>query len=177
MITITISVENTLETNGMYVIPRSNFSNAFILGVPLKLVSRPYMKMEKSFGCNEQRVYVQAVSLITGIRYEIPYDLDWLDIYETYEEMVCHCAGWISKGYKVYQDKGRIEQIIGKEYFPADNSYSSDFKGRHCSLVGKSCKVLSVPFDIDTEFGKRSCILVKQEKKVCRCYFTEWALR
>lgn len=179
-ITLDIEVPNVMNK---YVITRSNYTstNAYVLGVPLKIISQPYVGKYTPFpGKTEKILYIKVASLITGYIYEIPLNTDWMTIYDTYEEMVVNCAGWISRGYKIYQDAGRLEQIVNKEYYPMDNSYSSDFDGKWFPVAGKICRILSVPFKVSTDFGKKKrCILVQKKEAgvpVGRAYFMEWKL-
>jgi hypothetical protein len=176
-ITLDIEVPNVMNK---YVITRSNYTDAYVLGVPLKIISQPYVGEYTLYpGKTEKKLYIKVASLITGYIYEIPLNSDWMTIYDTYEEMVIHCAGWISRGYKIYQDAGRLEQIVNKEYYPMDNSYSCDFEGKWFPVAGKLCRILSVPFKVSTEFGKEKCILVQKKEAgspVGRAYFMEWKL-
>jgi len=165
---------------GKYLITSSNFDDAYVCGVPLKIISQPYIGEYSLYPGKTERIpYIKVASLITGYIYEIPFKKEWMTIYDTYEEVVANCAGWISRGYKVYQDAGRLEQIVNKEYYPMDNSYSSDFNGKWFPVAGKTCRILSVPFKVSTEFGKRKCILVQKkeaESPVGRAFFMEWKL-
>lgn len=164
---------------GKYLITNSNFDDAYVCGVPLKIIDQPYMGEYSPFsGKTEKILYIKVASLITGYIYEIPFNTDWMTIYDTYDEMVVNCAKWISRGYKIYQDAGRLEQIVNKEYYPMDNSYSSDFEGKWFPVAGKLCRILSVPFKVSTDYGKKRCILVQKKdgKSVGRAFFMEWKL-
>ena len=161
---------------GKYLITNSNFYDTYVCGVPLKIISQPYMGEHNPY---PGKPCIKVVSLITGYIYEIPFLTEWMTIYDTYEEMVVNCGKWISRGYKIYQDAGRLEQIVNKEYYPMDNSYSSDFEGESFPVAGKLCRILSVPFKVTTEFGKKKCILVQKKETgspVGRAYFMEWKL-
>lgn len=174
-LTITLDIE-VLNVMNKYLITRSNFYDTYVLGVPLKIISQPYMGEHNPY---PGEPCIKVVSLITGYIYEIPFKTEWMTIYDTYEEMVVNCAGWISRGYKIYQDAGRLEQIVNKEYYPMDNSYSKDFEGKWFPVAGKICRILSVPFKVTTEFGKKKCILVQKKETgvpIGRAYFMEWRL-
>lgn len=167
-----------------YVIPRSNFSTgtpdgAFLIGVPCKVVSKPYIIREKDIitGERDREVY-DVISMVTGIKYTIP--TGWADEYDTLEEANEHSH--ISGRYG-----GKMSDLIGRKYWPRDNSYILDFEGKGKSLVRKECEIVSVPFkektydEYFTKFTKtrdqeRTFILVKYEDRVYRVLFEEWAL-
>ncbi len=161
---------------GKYLITNSNFYDTYVCGVPLKIISQPYMGEHNPY---PGKPCIKVASLITGYIYEIPLETEWMTIYDTYDEMVVNCTKWISRGYKIYQDAGRLEQIVNKEYYPMDNSYSKDFKGEWFPVAGKICRILSVPFKVSTDYGKKKCILVQKKEEgspVGRAYFMEWKL-
>lgn len=167
-----------------YVIPRSNFSTgtpdgAFLIGVPCKVVSNPYITREKDIitGERDREVY-DVISMVTGVKYTIP--TGWADEYDTLEEANEHSH--ISGRYG-----GKMSDLIGRKYWPRDNSYILDFEGNWKSLIRKECEIVSVPFKektYDPYFTKvsktgdqeRTFILVKYEDRVYRVLFEEWAL-
>lgn len=176
-IEVKVKVPNLM---GKYLITNSNFDDAYVCGVPLKIISQPYMGEYSCIpGKVEKIPYIKVASLITGYIYEIPFKPEWMTIYDTYDEIVVNCGKWISRGYKIYQDAGRLEQIVNKEYYPMDNSYSKDFESEWFPVAGKLCRILSVPFKVSTGYGKRKCILVQKKEEgsaVGRAFFMEWKL-
>lgn len=164
-----------------YIIPRSNFSTgtpdgAFLIGIPCKVVSEPYIIREKDIITGERnREVYDVISMVTGVKYTIP--TGWADEYDTLEEANEHSH--ISGRYG-----GKMSDLIGRKYWPRDNSYILDFEGNWKSLIRKECEIVSVPFKektYDKYFSKeedqeRMFILVKYEDKVYRVLFEEWAL-
>lgn len=175
-INITISVDLQIKVPRVfnkYIISRTNFtkSEAYVIGVPLKVISNPYIE--------DNELIIDVVSLITGQMYRIPFDQAWFDIYEDFSDLLYASQKWVKKGYTVYQNAGRIEQIINKDYYPMDNSYSRDFEGEWFPVAGNLCRILSVPFKVSTDFGKMKCILVQKKEEgsaIGRAYFMEWKL-
>lgn len=148
-----------------YVVPFSNFSdgNAFVYGIPCKVIEEA--------GDNN----IVVMSLITGIKYTIPkswnmeYDND-IDAIRasSIESSTCRCAN------------PQLINIIGKKYYPKDNSYIADFEGKWASLIGETVTIISLPFDetIKNPFGKsytRKMVLVEHKGKVYRTLFEEWS--
>lgn len=163
---------------GKYLLTNSNFGDAYVKDVPLKILSNPFVDKDE-YG--KQGLFIKVTSLITGLLYKIPFDLDWMTVYDSYEEIVLKCSRWISRGYKVYQDAGRIEQVVNKDYYPMDNSYSSDINGNHMWVAGKTCRILSVPFwtEVKESPKKKKMIFVQMrdgEKTTGMAYFMEWRL-
>lgn len=167
------------DLTGKYVITRSNFTtggiNSFILGVPLKVTTPVF----KKYG----QCCFWAVSMITGIQYLIPFKPEWMEFYDTYEEVVANSLGFIRKGYEIYDDEQlHLEQIVLKDYYPFDNSWAADFKGKQFQVAGSKCLILSTPFRGDTwdeeeDLGKYRFILVRKEDgSVGRCLFMEHCL-
>lgn len=174
-INITISVDLQIKVPRIcnkYIISRTNFSKseAYVLGVPLRVISNPY------FDEKDNELTINVVSLITGQLYRIPFATDWFDIYEDFSDLLYDCQKWVKKGYTVYQNAGRIEQIINKDYYPIDNSWSADFDGNRMWIANSTWRILSVPFKVETEFGDRKCILLQcrgDKKMVGRGCFME----
>lgn len=162
-----------------YIIPRSNFSTgspdgAFLIGVPCKVFSEPYITKEKNvFGEMKNKEVYDVISMITGIKYTIP--TGWADEYDTLEEANKHSH--ISGRYG-----GKMSDLIGRKYWPRDNSYILDFEGNWNSLINKECEIVSVPFKEKTYdkylngTQERTFILVKYEDKAYRVLFEEWCL-
>lgn len=165
-----------------YVITDSNstFNDAYILGVPLEIISNPYVR-EGYFkeGNPDMTLYIKVVSLITGLPYEIPFNTDYLNIYDTFEELKeAVDPSWYRNGYTIYEHGGKLEQIVNKKYFPMCNDLSNDLCGNRTWVADHLCRILSVPFKVNTAFGTKRCILVedKATKTTCTCYFMEWKL-
>ena len=165
-----------------YVIANSNstFDDAYILGVPCKIISNPYVR-EGYFkeGNPDMTLYIKVVSLITGLPYAIPFNTDYLNIYDTFEELKENVdPRWYWKGYTIYEDAGRIEQIVNKTCYPMCNDLSYNFYGEQTKVADHVCRILSVPFKMKTNFGVKRGILVedKETKTICTCYFMEWKL-
>lgn len=167
-----------------YIIPRSNFSTgtpdgAFLIGIPCKVVSKPYITKEKDvFGEMKDREVYDVISMVTGVKYTIP--TGWADEYDTLEDANKHSH--ISGRYG-----SKMSDLIGRKYWPRDNSYILDFEGNWKSLIRKKCEIVSVPFKektYDVHLSKvsktgdqeRTFILVKYEDRVYRVLFEEWAL-
>lgn len=143
-----------------YVVPTSNFSanNAYIYGVPCEVIGE----------VDKENILV--MSLITGIRYTIPKR--W---YVGYDNKIDAIRA--SSIERSMFGNPQLLNIIGKKYYPKDNSYITDFKGKRVSLIGKTVTVVSLPFDETIEeYGiTRKMILVEYEGKVYRTMFMEWA--
>jgi len=162
-----------------YIIPRSNFStcspdSAYIIGVPCKVVSNPYItRMKDVFGEMKDKEVYDVRSMVTNIKYTIP--TGWADEYDTLEEANKHA---VIKG----TEHPSPTDLIGRQYWPRDNSYIKDTQGNWYSLIRSKCRIISVPFkektyeypvDEDTE---RTFIMVMYNNKIYRVLFEEWAL-
>lgn len=161
-----------------YVIPCSNFSTgspdgAYLIGVPCKVISEPYIIKEKNvFGEMKDREVYDVRSMVTNIKYTIP--TGWADEYDTLEEANKHA---LIKG----TEHPSPTDLISRKYWPRDNSYIKDSQGNWHSLIRKECRIISVPFKEKTyEYPvaneERTFIMVMYEGKVYRVLFEEWAL-
>ena len=57
---------------GLYAVPTSNFRDAYLFGMPCKVVSEPYIKKRNIIGVGDvDEKVVDVVSLFTGIEYTI----------------------------------------------------------------------------------------------------------
>lgn len=156
-----------------YIVPYSNFNEAYLSGTPCRVVSeKPYMAMRKNyFGDMENEEVIDVVSLLSGIKYTIPNSFykGYYDIYDAIDQSRLEVKA------PLFADK---KKLIGKLYYPFDNSYISDFEGNGKSLIGKACKVVSIPFEAVVAPVKekliRSFILVEYEGKIYRVLFGEW---
>lgn len=150
-----------------FVVPTSNFGmgseNAAIFGVPCEVVSEPYHAKR---GKKSEEV-IDVASCVTGYRYTIP--VGWYTEHETLEEA--------NKAAKITGfDDVRPTDIIGNLYWPKDNSYNRNFDGERADLFHKTCKIVSLPFKDETEYGEREFILINYEGKVYRTLWGEWSL-
>ena len=163
-----------------YIVPTSNFGTgsndaAYLLGIPCKVMSKPYEKeVDGIYGPKVREVY-DVMSMVTGFEYTIP--TGWAHEYDTLEEANkhAHVKGVENPNYK---------NLINRMYWPRDNSWNLDFEGKWHPLVGKECMIVSRPFTektydkypvggVDKE---RTFILVKHNGKVHRVLFEEWCL-
>ena len=182
---ITTVLEAYLDDNGMiqlqtkyintyvtpkYIIPTSNFDDAYLIGIPCKVLSTEYTN-------KSGRTVYDVMSTVTGIEYTIP--TGWAHEYNTLEEANLHSH---IKG----SNTPSVTNLIGKKYLPHDNSWNLDFEGKWSNLVKKECEIVSVPFkdktydeypiDEEVKNKERTFILVKYNGKVHRVLFEEWDL-
>lgn len=166
-----------------YIVPISNFdifsnkenheeNSAMICGIACEVVSEPYKMMRPKVigeGKEEEEV-IDVVSLLTGIKYTIPNS--WYKGYETREEAI------YSSKIGQTQYCGNMKSLIGRTYYPKDNSFICDFEGNYAQLYEKPCKVVSIPFKgIATPIKEEiiyKFILVEYEGKIYRTLFGEW---
>ena len=165
------------KTTPNYVVPTSNFSSpdeAYLIGIPCKVLSdRPYKKSVKTI-LDDVKVesVIDVQSMATGLKYTIP--ADWV---EKYDSLVQANDNADIIGHH-FPD---VKELIGKPYWPRDNSYIVDSDRKWADLYKKKCEIISVPFKetISTITGEKeeySFILVKYEGRVYRVLFEEWAL-
>lgn len=165
-----------------YIVPFSNFNifpikdnreeSAMITGIACEVVSEPYNIMHPALigeGKVEEEV-IDVVSLLTGIKYTIPNS--FYKGYETREEAVYNSEINQTQYY------GDVKSLIGRTYYPKDNSFICDFDGNYAKLYGKPCKVVSIPFKgiakpLNEEIIYKF-ILVEYEGKIYRTLFGEW---
>ena len=158
-----------------YVVPRSNFYDAYLLGVPCLVVKGPYQKEMKDILLGDIRVksVIDVKSCVSGLEYTIPYD--WVEKYNSLVEANEH-AQIIGHHFP------EVRELIGKPYWPKDNSFITGLHGETwVDLYHKECEIVSVPFtDVtgDDDFEKEyTFILVKHNGKYYRVLFEEWGLR
>ena len=153
--------------------PTSNFSDgqAYLLGVPCKVLSdRPYKKVRKTiFGDPKVEDVIDVRSCVTGLKYTVP--TDWVNGYDSLVQANDN-ADIIGHHFP------SVKELIGKPYWPRDNSWVNDFDGKWGDLYKKKCEIISVPFkekpsDSNSE---RTFILVRCEGKIYRTLFNEYAL-
>ena len=179
LVVLTISngvISIPTKTTPNYVVPTSNFSDgqADLLGVPCKVLSdHPYKKSRKTIlGDVKVEDVIDVKSCVTGLEYTIP--TDWCENYDSLVEANDN-ADIIGHHFP------SVKELIGKPYWPRDNSYIADFDGKWADLYKKECEIVSVPFKetIDTIVGEKkeyTFILVKYDRKIYRTLFGEWAL-
>jgi hypothetical protein len=161
------------KTTPKYVVPTSNFTEGqtYLLGVPCKVLSdQPYKKSRKTIlGDVKVEDVIDVQSCVTGLEYTVP--IDWCEKYDSLVEA--------NEDAKImghhFPD---VKELIGKPYWPRDNSYIADFNGMWGNLYKKKCEIVSVPFkskpsDSDNEYV---FILVRYDGKIYRTIFEEWAL-
>lgn len=158
-----------------YVVPTSNFLDAYLLGVPCLVVKGPYQKEMKDILLGDIRVksVIDVKSCVSGLEYTIPYD--WVEKYNSLVEANEH-AQIIGHHFP------EVRELIGKPYWPKDNSFITGLHGETwVDLYHKECEIVSVPFtDVtgDDDFEKEyTFILVKHNGKYYRVLFEEWGLR
>ena len=158
-----------------YVVPTSNFFDAYLLGVPCLVVKGPYQKEMKDILLGDIRVksVIDVKSCVSGLEYTIPYD--WVEKYNSLVEANEH-AQIIGHHFP------EVRELIGKPYWPKDNSFITGLHGETwVDLYHKECEIVSVPFtdtvgydDLEKEY---TFILVKHNGKYYRVLFEEWGLR
>ena len=156
-----------------YVVPTSNFPDAYLLGVPCLVVKGPYRKeMKNILGGIEVKTVIDVKSCVSGLEYTIPYD--WAEKYNSLVEANEH-AQIIGHHFP------EVRELIGKPYWPKDNSFITGLHGETwVDLYYKECEIVSVPFtdtvgydDLEKEY---TFILVKYNGKYYRTLFREWSL-
>jgi len=194
MIKITITIEETSENKvkkndtikGKYIISRSNFGHSYILGVPCKVVSEPFMGTYENAIGKRERMYIKVVSCITGLPYTIPYETDWFDVYDDYISVLKVSESFLHRGYAIYPDPeatrgimALMAQLNNKEYYPMDNSYSKLLSTRGDRYVaGKEVKIISEPYLDTTPYGEKIPFVNvrKDDGSIVKCMFMEWRL-
>ena len=157
-----------------YVVPTSNFLDAYLLGVPCLVVKGPYLKeMKNILGGIEVKTVIDVKSCVSGLEYTIPYD--WVEKYNSLVEANEH-AQIIGHHFP------EVRELIGKPYWPKDNSFITGLHGETwVDLYHEKCEIVSVPFtDVtgDADFEKEyTFILVKHNGKYYGVLFEEWGLR
>lgn len=173
---IVIAIAAKKKTTPNYVVPTSNFmdNHAEILGVPCKVLSdQPYKKSRKTIiGDLKVEDVIDVQSCVTGLKYTIPFD--WVRGYDSLVEAndnadIC--------GHHFPS----VKDLIGKPYWPRDNSYITDGNGKWAYLYKKKCEIVSVPYKetILTCAGQKKeyvFIMVKYNGKTYRTLFGEWGL-
>jgi hypothetical protein len=184
MIKITVTIEEVPEKKselivGKYIISHSNFGDAYILGIPCKIMSEPYAVKNDKY----HDKHIKVMSCITGIEYEIPYDPEWFRVYDTFDEVLTtvEAEKLLTRGYPIFRNplRSTVEAVRGKNYYPMDNSYTENFTdGDRFWVANKVVTIISKPYMARTPYGdKMWFVIVKTEDgKVGRCLFMEWKL-
>ena len=157
-----------------YVVPTSNFANAHLLGVPCQVLNGPYEgEREDIFGNIKVETVIDVKSCVSGLEYTIPYD--WVEEYNSLVEAN-------ENAYIIGHHFPEVWELIGKPYWPKDNSYITGLNGETgVDLYHKKCEIVSVPFmdiaSVDDTDEIYPFILVKCDGKYYRVLFEEWGLR
>lgn len=161
------------KTTPNYVVPTSNFMEAEIIGVPCEVLSdQPYRKSRKTLLGDTVDDVIDVRSCVTGIKYTIPSE--WTKGYDS-----------LAKANDSADILGHhfpdVRELIGKPYWPKDNSFIADFEGNRADLYQRMCEIVSAPFkETITLYGgekEYTFILVKCDGKIYRTLFGEWGLR
>lgn len=193
MIKITITIEETSENKakkentikGKYIITRSNFGGAYILGVPCKVVSEPFMgTYESSVFGKRDSMCIKVVSCLSGVPYTIPYDTDWFDVYDSYISVLMASENFLHRGYAIYPHpettRGIMAQVVNKKYYPMDNSYSKLLSTHgDRSVAGEEVKIISEPYIDTNPYGEKITFVNvrKDNGSIVKCMFMEWKLK
>lgn len=154
-----------------YVVPTSNFTNAYIIGVPCKVLGDPYIGLWKNILNQEDiRLLIDVQSCVTGIKYTVPYSgflKEFDSLVEANDE-----ASIIGHHFP------DIKDLIGKPYWPSDNSYITDAEGNWKDLFHKECEIISIPYTEKVkgcagESYDVTFVLVRYEGKTYRVMFQE----
>jgi len=173
---IVIVIATQEKTTPNYVVPTSNFTEgqACLLGVPCKVLSDfPYKRFRKTiFGDVKVEDVIDVQSCVTGIEYTVP--TDWVNGYDSLVE-ANEDAEILGHHFP------SVRELIGKPYWPRDNSYIHDFDGEWADLYKKKCEIVSVPYKetVLTCTGEKKeyvFIMVKYNGKTYRVLFEEWGL-
>ena len=183
MTKITVIIEEVSEKKsepivGKYIITKSNYDGAYIMGIPCKVMSEPYAVKNKYHDKN-----IKVMSCITGIEYEIPYSPEWFEVYDTFDDVIttAEAESLLHRGYYIFcnpQMHREICGLVGKEYYPIDNSYSEDTLGRRMWVANEVVKIVGVPFISKNPWGNDRWFVTVKTKggKIGKCLFMEWKL-
>ena len=156
-----------------YVVPRSNFPDAYLLGVPCLVVKGPYQKeMKDILGDINVKSVIDVKSCVSGLEYTIPYD--WVEGYNSLVEAN-------EQAQIIGHHFPEVRELIGKPYWSRDCSFITGLHGETWEdLYHKKCEIVSVPFvdtvgydDLEKEY---TFILVKYKGRYYRVLFEECAL-
>ena len=177
---VTIKVKEKKSTPN-YVVPRSNFFTgtdlaAYVMGVPCKVISEPYMRKVKIIGIGMRVMEVIDVkSMLTNIKYTIANN--YYTGYDTLEEANKHTCIFLRGDKDPFPTN-----LISRQYWPRDCSWCKGHDGKEeVNLVNKECRIISVPFYenvFDDYFPKlvKPFVMVLHNHQVYRVLFEEYAL-
>ena len=170
---VTVTLDISWDESPKYVIPTSNFRNAYIIGVPCKILASPYVGKWTNYVRTRMTKLIDIQSCVTGIKYTIPYE--WVRSFKSLVDAN-------DQAEIIGHHFPEVTDLIGKPYWPRDDSYISDLDGNSSGrLFHQRCEIVSVPFDdtIKDMVGKDityKFILVRYEGKIYRTLFQEYAL-
>ncbi len=188
MLEITITIKEVSENKetskdsikGKYIISNSNYNNAYIYGVPCKVMSEPFMGIINHYA--KERPCIKVISCITGIEYVIPYN-NYFKIYDSFSSVLIASERFLHHKYSVYslpemQDDLK-SKLVGKKYYPNDNSYSkllSDYGNRF--VAGEEVEIIEEPYIDKTPYGELILFVnvQKNDGTIVKCMFAEWKL-
>ena len=172
-----IPVEETIiedKPTPKYVVPTSNFGrdwgNAMIMSIPCKVIGEKLSVVHKNSlsGNIEVEHAITVISCVSGVAYTIP--LNWTRGFDSLEEAN---ASATIKGV----ENPSINDLIGRNYCPHDNSYIRNFNADYNCLYNCKCKILSIPFKDKTRDGRTfNFILVEHDGGIYRTLWEEWCL-
>ena len=183
MFKITVTIEEVPEKKselivGKYLISSTNFGDAYILGIPCKIMSEPY-PVENDFHDKN----IKVMSCITGIEYEIPYKPSWFKVYDTFDEVLTtmDAKRLLSHEYRIFRNQpscGEMYGLVGHEYYPMDNSFSEDTDGQRLWVADTVVEIVGVPFIDKNPYGDDEWFVTVKTKggKIGKCLFMEWKL-
>lgn len=184
MLKIIVIVEEALEKKpesiiGKYLISHSNFGDAYILGIPCKITSEPYAVKNDKY----HDKHIKVMSCIIGIEYEIPYAPEWFKVYDTFGEVLttAEAEKFLDHGYHIFSNTLQCREmysLIGKEYYPMDNSYSENINGGRLWVADTVVKIVGVPFIAKNPYGNDRWFVTVKTKggEIGKCLFMEWKL-
>ena len=177
-IIITIEEKKSEPIVGKYIISNSNFGDAYILGIPCKIMSEPYAVNNE---LHDKRIKV--MSCITGIEYEIPYKSSWFKVYDTFDEVLAtaETKKLLHRGYHIFSNPFKcreMDRLIGNKYYPIDNSYSEDIEGNSLWVANTVVEIVGDPFLAKNLYGDYVWFVPVKTKdgKIGSCLFMEWKL-
>ncbi len=182
IITIKIEIDVPESNVGKFVVPTHNYSevdenDAYLADVPCKILSEPYMATVKTFfGTSERRELVDVKSMVSNIKYTIPTSL-FGPVYDTLAEANKHAK---IQGV----ENPRMKDLIGKKYYPFDNSWNKDLvNGMWHNLVDSDCIITGLPFKEptgdplpDVRDKKMVFVHVLSNGQVHRVLYGDWGL-
>lgn len=189
MLEITITIKEVSENKktsensikGKYIISYSNYSRAYIYGIPCKVMSEPFMETVDLYTI--KRPCIKVMSCITGIEYVIPFNTKYLKIYDSFRSILTVSEKFLYRKYGIYSfpetHKYLKATLIGKKYYPNDNFYSKLLSKYGNRLVaGEEVTILCEPYIDTTPYDEQIYFVnvQKNDGSIVKCMFTEWKL-